>query len=88
MIKKKRMRQEQRPWTCLSGVAVNPCESHFIKVVGGESHYKGFQRGRERWEAKEAVAGVNKQGTIPSQRKCHWSSPIAGHIIRVVSIKC
>lgn len=71
----------------LFGVAVNPCESHFIKVVGGKSHYKGRQRGREMREEKEAAAGVNKQGTTPSQRKCDWSSPIGGHIIRVVSIK-
>lgn len=34
----KKMRQEQRPWICLSEVAVNPRESHLIKVVGPESH--------------------------------------------------
>lgn len=73
--KKRRMRQEQRPWTCLSGVAVHLYKSHSISTLEPKPHCKGFQRGRG---GEEAAAGVNKGGMTLSQRECLWGWP-AGH---------
>lgn len=45
MAKKRKMRQGQRPWTCLSEVTVNPCEKHFIEVVEVQVALQGIPEG-------------------------------------------
>lgn len=69
MDKKRRMRQEQRPQACLSGVAVHPCKSHIAK----ESRAGGG--------GEAAVAGVNKGVMSLSLRACLWSQLVRGHFL-------
>lgn len=49
-----------RPWTCLSGVVVNPCASHFITVSGTPDGER---------EEEEVMTGANKEGPTLS----HWN---------------
>lgn len=57
--KKRRMRQEQRPWTQLSGVLINPWASHFIAVLGARVTLPGMP---DRARGEEEEAGTNREG--------------------------
>lgn len=73
-----KMRQEQRPWTCLSEVTVK-WKSHFIKWWGQSPTARDSRVGEGQGE--EAV-GVNRQGMTPSQGKHPRRLPMGGYCIK------